>query len=109
MESIIDNAIRCYLDCKVPLYATRSSMFFTELFKDYRLYREIGYHLIKVGADLGDIACALFLEQAAIAFLQTSPPLPRKYAFHVILAGHRYHKSNQVLCSNVERLLLSCL
>jgi hypothetical protein len=38
----------------------------------------------------------MFLEQAAICYLNTSPPMPRKYAMHLILSGHRYIKSGRV-------------
>jgi ER-Golgi trafficking TRAPP I complex 85 kDa subunit len=40
---------------------------------------------------------AVFLEQTAICFLQCSPPMPRKYAMHLILSGHRYLKCGQVI------------
>ena len=43
-----------------------------------------------------DLLCALLLEQAAHCFLHTNPPMIRKYAFNMILAGHRYSKSAQV-------------
>ena len=43
-----------------------------------------------------DLLCALFLEQAAHCFLHSNPPMIRKYAFNMILAGHRYSKSAQV-------------
>lgn len=43
-----------------------------------------------------DLRSALLLEQAAYCFLQSQPlPLHRKYAFHIVLAGHRYSKSGQ--------------
>lgn len=43
-----------------------------------------------------DLRSALFLEQAAYAFLKSQkPPMLRKYAFHMVLAGHRYSKAVQ--------------
>lgn len=43
-----------------------------------------------------DLRSALFLEQAAYAFLKSlKPPMLRKYAFHMVLAGHRYSKAIQ--------------
>ena len=36
------------------------------------------------------------LEQAAHSFLRVHPPMARKYALHLILAGHRFAKSSQV-------------
>ena len=43
-----------------------------------------------------DLSSALFLEQAAHCFICMSPPMVRKYAFHMILAGHRFNKAGQV-------------
>lgn len=42
-----------------------------------------------------DLRSALLLEQAAYCFLQLQPPSYRKYAFHIVLAGHRYSKAMQ--------------
>jgi hypothetical protein len=39
---------------------------------------------------------ALLLEQAAYCFVWMKPPLVRKYAFHLVMAAHWYHKCNQV-------------
>jgi hypothetical protein len=38
---------------------------------------------------------AVLLEQAALCLLRTSPPALRKAAFHMVLAGLRYHSSEQ--------------
>ena len=43
-----------------------------------------------------DLLSAILLEQAAHCFLRTQPPRIRKYAFNMILAGHRYSKAAQV-------------
>ena len=43
-----------------------------------------------------DVRNALFLEQVAHAFLHTKPPMVRKYAFHMVLASHRYYRAMQV-------------
>lgn len=42
-----------------------------------------------------DLRSALLLEQAAYCFLYSEPALYRKYAFHSVLAGHRFSKSGQ--------------
>ena len=42
-----------------------------------------------------DLRSALCLEQAAYAFLRTRPSMERKFALHLILAGHRYARSTQ--------------
>lgn len=46
-----------------------------------------------------DLHSAVCLEQAAHAFLRIHPPMARKYALHLILAGHRYSKSGQASLS----------
>ena len=43
-----------------------------------------------------DLASALFLEQGAHCFINMKTPMVRKYAFHMILAGHRFNKAGQV-------------
>ena len=43
-----------------------------------------------------DLRSALLLEQAAHCFLRLKQPMPRKYTFHMILAGHRFSKAGQV-------------
>lgn len=43
-----------------------------------------------------DLRSALLLEQAAHCFLKMHVPMVRKFAFHMILAGHRFSKAGQV-------------
>lgn len=43
-----------------------------------------------------DLRSALLLEQAAHCFINMKSPMVRKYAFHMILAGHRFSKAGQV-------------
>ena len=43
-----------------------------------------------------DLHTAVCLEQAAHAFLRIHPSMARKYALHLILAGHRFAKATQV-------------
>uniref|UniRef100_G1LTS3 Trafficking protein particle complex subunit 8 n=1 Tax=Ailuropoda melanoleuca TaxID=9646 RepID=G1LTS3_AILME len=42
-----------------------------------------------------DLRSALLLEQAAHCFINMKSPMVRKYAFHMILAGHRFSKAGQ--------------
>lgn len=46
-----------------------------------------------------DLRSALLLEQAAHCFIHMRNPMVRKFAFHMILAGHRYSKAGQVSVS----------
>ena len=52
------------------------------------------------------------MEQAALCYIRQERKLMRKYAFHMILAGHRFSKSTQVseitpilfyLCGNISQ------
>lgn len=43
-----------------------------------------------------DLRSALLLEQAAHCFINMRNPMVRKFAFHMILAGHRFSKAGQV-------------
>ncbi|KAG0240476.1 Trafficking protein particle complex 8 [Mortierella sp. GBA43] len=47
------------------------------------------------GAQASDLRNGLFLEQAAHCYLRFPRPQVRKYAFHMIMAGHRYNKADQ--------------
>jgi len=49
-----------------------------------------------VGGQESDLRSALLLEQAAHCFIKMRTPMIRKYAFHMILAGHRFNKAWQV-------------
>ncbi|TPX70879.1 hypothetical protein SpCBS45565_g01477 [Spizellomyces sp. 'palustris'] len=64
---------------------------------EYGLLSSVPRHVVDSIAQDSDIRSALFLEQAAISFLRVNPPMIRKYAFHMILAGHRFSKCGQRL------------
>jgi hypothetical protein len=57
--------------------------------------REAAQALLRAAPAEGGLCSALLLEQAAICFLHADPPLYRKYAFHLVLAGHHYHAVSQ--------------
>jgi hypothetical protein len=41
------------------------------------------------------LRAALLLEGSAHAYLRSDPPMPRKFAIHSVLAGHRYNQAGQ--------------
>jgi hypothetical protein len=43
------------------------------------------------------LRAAICLEGAAHAYLRADPPMPRKFAIHLVLAGHRYNQVGLVL------------
>jgi hypothetical protein len=48
------------------------------------------------GGQESELRSAALLELTACAFLRSTPAMVRKYAFTLILAGHRYNKAGQV-------------
>lgn len=84
------------LSNRLPQFATRATLLSSECLRTGRLYGEAAKQLIRMTSEDSDLRSALLLEQAAYCFLQSQPkPLYRKYAFHIVLAGHRYTKSGQ--------------
>lgn len=92
----LDSAITTYLNtCKSAIFATRATLLSTECLKNKGMYSEAAMHFIRMTSEDSDLRSALLLEQAAHCFLNTKPSMIRKYAFHIILAGHRFNKAGQ--------------
>lgn len=92
----METTITTYLAaCKVPHFATRATLLSTEVLKAKGLFAEAAMQFIKMTSEESDLRSALLLEQAAHCFVKMKPPMVRKYAFHMILAGHRFNKSGQ--------------
>lgn len=91
----MESAITTYLyTCKLPELATRATLLSTECLKAKGLHKDAAHQFIRMPNE-ADLPSALFLEQAAHSFLNCRPPKIRKYAFHNILAGHRFNKCGQ--------------
>ncbi|KAI8068329.1 ER-golgi trafficking TRAPP I complex 85 kDa subunit-domain-containing protein [Gongronella butleri] len=89
-------AVQQYLGrCLSPFDATRATVLFYELLKDRQCWKEMPSALVRMTAEDSDLRSALFLEQAAHCFLRIPRPMVRKYAFHLVMAGHRYTKALQ--------------
>ena len=80
---------------RLPQYATRATLLSMECLKAAKLYGETAKQMIRMTSEDSDLRSALMLEQAAYCFLMAQPPQHRKYAFHIVLAGHRYSKCGQ--------------
>lgn len=92
----MEEAILTYLNsCKMPQFATRATLLSAECLKASRLFGEAAKQFIRMTSEDSDLRSALFLEQASYSFLNSTPPLYRKYAFHSVLAGHRFSKAGQ--------------
>ncbi|KAK8399491.1 hypothetical protein O3P69_003521 [Scylla paramamosain] len=92
----LENSLQTYLNvCKVYNFAIRSTLLSTEVLKHCGEFGEAAMMFIKLTSEESDLLSALMLEQAAHCFINSQRPLPRKYAFHMTLAGHRFSKAGQ--------------
>uniref|UniRef100_A0A8C7MPU4 Trafficking protein particle complex subunit 8 n=1 Tax=Oncorhynchus kisutch TaxID=8019 RepID=A0A8C7MPU4_ONCKI len=92
----MDTAIQTYRDvCKNKVLAERCALFSAEVLKSQAKYSDAATLLIKMTSEDSDLCSALLLEQAAHCFINMRNPMVRKFAFHMILAGHRFSKAGQ--------------
>ncbi|XP_061094723.1 trafficking protein particle complex subunit 8 isoform X1 [Conger conger] len=92
----MDTAIQTYRDvCKNMVLAERCALLSAEILKSQTKYSEAATLLIKMTSEDSDLRSALLLEQAAHCFINMRSPMVRKFAFHMILAGHRFSKAGQ--------------
>eukprot|EP00117_Sycon_ciliatum_P046803 scpid5573/ scgid3607/ Trafficking protein particle complex subunit 8; Protein TRS85 homolog len=95
-QAYFEEAINNYESvCKSHQFALRSTLLFFEFLKFRGLYKEAATALIRMTSDETDLAAALLTEQAAICYLRMNSPMIRKYAMHMLLAGHRFKKAYQ--------------
>ncbi|KAJ3044711.1 Trafficking protein particle complex 8 [Rhizophlyctis rosea] len=88
-------AVGGYMEAKASNFAARTAVLYYEMLAEREQYRDAPQLLIRMTGEDSDLRSAIFLEQAALCFLRFRPAMVRKYAFHLILAGHRYSKCNQ--------------
>ncbi|XP_068955965.1 trafficking protein particle complex subunit 8 isoform X4 [Petaurus breviceps papuanus] len=92
----MDTAIQTYRDiCKNMVLAERCVLLSAEILKSQSKYSEAAALLIRLTSEDSDLRSALLLEQAAHCFINMKNPMVRKFAFHMILAGHRFSKAGQ--------------
>uniref|UniRef100_A0AAX7V6M5 Trafficking protein particle complex 8 n=1 Tax=Astatotilapia calliptera TaxID=8154 RepID=A0AAX7V6M5_ASTCA len=92
----MDTAIQTYRDvCKNMVLAERCALLSAEILKSQGKYSEAATLLIKMTSEDSDLRSALLLEQAAHCFINMRNPMVRKFAFHMILSGHRFSKAGQ--------------
>ncbi|XP_031564684.1 trafficking protein particle complex subunit 8-like [Actinia tenebrosa] len=92
----MDTAISTYLTaCRQHMFAVRASLLSTDVLKAKNMSLDAAMQFMKMTGEESDLLCALFLEQSAHCFLHCNPIMVRKYAFNMILAGHRFSKSAQ--------------
>lgn len=78
-------------------FATRATLLSFEFLKDIGSYSEAARQLMRMSNEDSDLRSGLLLEQAAYCYLYAAGRnnMGRKYAFHLVLAGHRYSKAKQ--------------
>lgn len=103
----MEESITTYLNtCKLPQFATRATILSVDCLKARQLHGQAAHQLNRMTSEESDLRSALLLEQAAYCFLEGATSttatdfsghncLVRKYAFHMVLAGHRYSKASQ--------------
>lgn len=96
VDHYFESAVNSYIHkARSPFFGSRATLMSYELFKQRNMYRESPVSLTRMTADTSDLRNGLFLEQAAHCYLKHSRPSVRKYAFHMIMAGHRFNKADQ--------------
>ncbi|XP_062858255.1 trafficking protein particle complex subunit 8 isoform X2 [Trichomycterus rosablanca] len=92
----METAIQTYRDvCKNMVLAERCALLSAEVLKSQAKYSDAAALLIKMTSEDSDLRSALLLEQAAYCFINMRSPMVRKFAFHMILSGHRFSKAGQ--------------
>uniref|UniRef100_A0A3Q4N2M8 Trafficking protein particle complex subunit 8 n=1 Tax=Neolamprologus brichardi TaxID=32507 RepID=A0A3Q4N2M8_NEOBR len=81
--------------CLNMVLAERCALLSAEILKSQGKYSEAATLLIKMTSEDSDLRSALLLEQAAHCFINMRNPMVRKFAFHMILSGHRFSKAGQ--------------
>ncbi|CAL4927721.1 unnamed protein product [Urochloa decumbens] len=96
-EYCMENAFSTYLriGSSGQRNATRCGLWWAEMLKARGQFREASSVYFRVSNEEPSLHAAVLLEQAACCYLLSSPPMLRKYGFHLILAGNSYFMSDQ--------------
>ncbi|XP_050666465.1 trafficking protein particle complex subunit 8 isoform X2 [Leptidea sinapis] len=94
----MEESIVTYLNtCRMVQYAVRATLLSVPCLINAGMYGEAAKQLIRMTSEDSDLRSAMLLEQAALCFLlgPSNKIMSRKYAFHMVLAGHRFSKAGQ--------------
>ncbi|XP_061385966.1 trafficking protein particle complex subunit 8 isoform X3 [Danaus plexippus] len=94
----MEESIVTYLNtCRMVQYAVRATLLSVPCLISAGFYGEAAKQLIRMTSEDSDLRSAMLLEQAALCFLKgpSTKIMSRKYAFHMVLAGHRFSKAGQ--------------
>jgi len=76
---------------------TRAAVGHAQALSAIGAHRDANLPLVRASAmDDSDIRAALLLERAAFSFIQCTPPMRRKFASYMILAGARYVRAGAI-------------
>ncbi|XP_073957064.1 trafficking protein particle complex subunit 8-like [Choristoneura fumiferana] len=95
----MEESIVTYLNtCRMVQYSVRATLLSVLcLSSSGSFYGEAAKQLIRMTSEDSDLRSAMLLEQASLCFLSGpgTKAMCRKYAFHMVLAGHRFSKAGQ--------------
>ncbi|CAG9796623.1 unnamed protein product [Diatraea saccharalis] len=94
----MEESILTYLNtCRMVQYAVRATLLSVLCLTGAGLHGDAAKQLIRMTSEDSDLRSAMLLEQASLCFLSGpgSKSMCRKYAFHMVLAGHRFSKAGQ--------------
>ncbi|CAK1539980.1 unnamed protein product [Leptosia nina] len=97
-HAYMEESINTYLNtCRMVQYAVRATLLSIPCLIHCGLHGEAAKQLIRMTSEDSDLRSAMLLEQAALSFLlgPSNSIMSRKYAFHMVLAGHRFSKAGQ--------------
>ncbi|KAL3536023.1 hypothetical protein ACH5RR_004484 [Cinchona calisaya] len=96
-EYCMENAFSTYLKLGSSGHrnATRCGLWWVEILKARDQHKDAASVYFRISGE-EPLHSAVMLEQASYCYLFSTPPLLRKYGFHLVLAGDLYKKCDQV-------------
>ncbi|ERN15998.1 hypothetical protein AMTRI_Chr11g151670 [Amborella trichopoda] len=96
-EYYMENAFSTYLKMgsSGQRNATRCGLWWVEILKVKGQYKEAATVYFRISTEEPSLHAAVMFEQASYCYLRSTPPMLRKYGFHLILAGNRYNICDQ--------------
>lgn len=102
-DHYIDNAVGWYVANNEPARAMRATLWLVDALRTHGHHAAAALRLKKASerearaAGGASVGAAMLMEQAAYSFARDRNVQIRKYAFHLVMAGHLYHKAQQHL------------
>ncbi|VFQ62580.1 unnamed protein product [Cuscuta campestris] len=96
-EYCMENALTTYIKLGPAgqRNATRCGLWWIEMLKSRDEYKEAASVYIRLSGE-EPLHSAVMLEQSSYCYLFCTPPMLRKYGFHLILSGDLYKKCDQI-------------